>query len=392
MYKSYPKKVCLISYSLSGGGSERNIINLAMHLKKKGWITDIMLINNIVDYKEEYKKELGSMNIISIFEKETKGFKINLKNLFLLLKTTYSIIRKNNYDILVGGGDILPLYLSVFFAKLFKKKSVIVVSNNIRLILNEYYPNRLIRYLHYHLIKVAFLTVNTIICMSKGLASDVIDTFHVPSKKINAIYNGIDIKKIHKLKDQLLPKRISSFVKGHRVIVGCGRLTPQKGFSYLIRAFRIIHQSFPETRLLIMGKGPLEKDIKNLIQKLNLSSDAIMAGFVDNPYCYFKKSDIFVSSSLFEGFGNVIVEAMSCGVPVVAFDCSYGPREILSGTKYGILIPMKEGFLVKALTHLLKNNRLFIKYKEKSMERSKFFTLEKMGDSYDKALNRLLIQ
>jgi len=154
-------------------------------------------------------------------------------------------------------------------------------------------------------------------------------------------------------------------------------------------------------------------NIKNLAEDLGLGEDVHFLGFKNNPFKYMKRSDVFVLSSLYEGFGNVITEAMACGTPVVSTDCRSGPREILApGTgigentekieraEYGILTPVpdeekhepekelteEEGFLAEALTKVLKDEDLRKKYRERSQDRIEEFRPEKITKRWIKVI------
>jgi glycosyltransferase involved in cell wall biosynthesis len=123
------------------------------------------------------------------------------------------------------------------------------------------------------------------------------------------------------------------------VLLGVGRLCPQKDFPTLIQAFAQARKE-RSARLLILGEGRERPALEALVRGLGLEQDVAMPGFVENPLPYMAQSSLFVLSSRWEGLGNVLVEAMYCGVPLVATDCRHGPREILADGKYGTLIPV----------------------------------------------------
>ena len=109
------------------------------------------------------------------------------------------------------------------------------------------------------------------------------------------------------------------------VVIGMGRFVAQKNFSTLIRAFAKVRQVQP-ARLMMLGSGREEEKLKALVQQLNIEQDVAWLGFVDNPFVYMKQATVFVLSSLWEGFGNVVVEALATGTPVVSTDCPSGQR------------------------------------------------------------------
>ena len=125
------------------------------------------------------------------------------------------------------------------------------------------------------------------------------------------------------------------------VILGAGRLTEQKDFPTLIRAFALVRKKHP-ARLMILGEGEERSKLETLVQELGLEKEVSLPGFVDNPYKYMKRAAVFVLSSRWEGFPNVLVEAMALGTPVVSTDCPNGPAEILENGKWGELVPVGE--------------------------------------------------
>lgn len=130
----------------------------------------------------------------------------------------------------------------------------------------------------------------------------------------------------------------SFLLPGRNYIVSMGRLTREKGFDQLIRAFKLIEQQCPDWDLLIAGAGELRSELTQLIESLGLQDRAFLPGRVARPLDLFRKCDLFVLSSRSEGFGNVIVEAMAANLPVISVDCDFGPREIISHGRTGILV------------------------------------------------------
>ena len=114
----------------------------------------------------------------------------------------------------------------------------------------------------------------------------------------------------------------------------------KKNFPDLIRSIVFVKKKYPEIKLNILGQGPEHENLQKLIDELELSSTINLVGFVDNPYEYYASASVFVQTSLWEGFGYVLAEAMACGTPVVAYDSKGAMREILDNGKYGLLTPV----------------------------------------------------
>jgi len=177
-----------------------------------------------------------------------------------------------------------------------------------------------------------------VITVSQGVAQDLAKVTGLSVKDIQVIYNPVLTSNLlDKVKQ---PLDHPWFVPGEPpVILGVGRLEPQKDFANLIQAFARVRQIRP-VRLMILGQGGEESKLKHLIHQLQLDDDVKMPGFVQNPYAYMTRSAVFALSSAWEGFGNVLVEAMAAGVPVVSTNCPSGPAEVLDNGRYGILVPV----------------------------------------------------
>lgn len=142
-------------------------------------------------------------------------------------------------------------------------------------------------------------------------------------------------------------------------VISVGRLTPQKNYASLIRAFKNVTEKHPDWILEIYGDGPQEVELKSLITQLNLEKHVFLKGFSSNVKDVMTNASIFALSSVFEGFGLVIVEAMACGLPVVSYACPCGPKDIISEEKDGFLINVNdEVALANKINTLIENKDL----------------------------------
>ncbi|MCP4680875.1 MAG: glycosyltransferase [Desulfobacterales bacterium] len=174
--------------------------------------------------------------------------------------------------------------------------------------------------------------------VSKSIGQDLVESFKVPRHKVRVVYNPVVTPE--------LPDRSGAGIdhpwikdKGVPVILAVGRLARQKDFSTLIRAFTRVRRT-RKARLIILGEGKERSSLESLAMESGVGEDISLPGFVQNPYAFMSKSDLFVLSSAWEGFGNVLVEALATGLPVVATDCPGGPCEILQDGRIGPLVPV----------------------------------------------------
>ena len=197
-------------------------------------------------------------------------------------------------------------------------------------------------------------------------------------EKIKVIYNPVVNKSlINKSIEEIHHPWLNN--KDLPVILGIGRLTKQKNFEHLIKSFKEVLK-VKKARLIILGEGEERSNLEKLIINNNLIDLVDLPGFVDNPYAFMKKADVFVLSSSWEGFGNVIVESMSVGTPVVCTDCKSGPNEILNNGEYGFLVKVNdiEDMSNKILKILINNP-----FEKKSIiNRSNDFEANKITTKY----------
>ncbi|RWM89751.1 MAG: glycosyltransferase [Mesorhizobium sp.] len=165
------------------------------------------------------------------------------------------------------------------------------------------------------------------------------------------------------------------------VIATAGRLVPVKDHRTLLRAFAILRAG-RRARLVIFGEGPLAAELRAYAEETGIGADVLFAGYVNSAACY-AAADLFVLSSTSEGFGNVLVEAMAAGVPVVSADAPHGPREILADGRFGALVPVGDAAaMAKAMADMLDSPTSAAILKSRAAD----FEVEKIGDLYEALL------
>ncbi|HEU4885892.1 MAG TPA: glycosyltransferase [Longimicrobium sp.] len=174
------------------------------------------------------------------------------------------------------------------------------------------------------------------------------------------------------------------------VLVACGRLVPQKAYPVLLRALARVRERVP-ARLRILGEGPLRDELGALAASLGVDGAVSFEGFRPDPAAYMAEADVFVLSSEYEGFGNVIVEAMAAGAPVVATDCPYGPGEILEGGRHGVLVPPGDPeALAAALLRVLGDPALRERLRAAGRERARAFAPSAVAERYGRLFHDVL--
>jgi glycosyltransferase involved in cell wall biosynthesis len=218
---------------------------------------------------------------------------------------------------------------------------------------------------------------NGIIAVSKGVKSDLCYLGNFHKDKVRVIYNPAAIGEPTKKYDT----RFVDKIWGHgpeKRILSVGTLKKEKDYETLIKAVAILSHN-EKIKLIILGDGPERKYLEKTISDLDLTETVLLYGFTSNPYPWYASADLFVLSSLWEGFGNVIVESLESGTPVVSTDCPGGVREILDNGRYGTLVEVgNEVLLSYAIDKSLKQSHDLDALKRRSQD----FSISTISDQY----------
>lgn len=341
-------KLLFILPSMRGGGAEKVISTLLQHLEKDKFDLNLALIEKEGKFLDDIPSHV---NIIDLNSKRVRN------SLFKIIKTI-NLIKPNIVFSTLGH---LNLFISII--RPFLSKKIIFIgreSNTVSIINKEERFPFLLNFLY----KNFYNNFEQIVAQAEYMKKDLIKNYQIKEEKIKVINNPIDFKKIEKLSKE---SSEILFDKTKINLLAVGRLSYQKGFNTLIDILNKLDEKYT---LTILGEGPDKKDLENKIKELNLEKRVNLLGFKNNPYIYMKQADIFVLSSRYEGFPNVVLEACACEMPVVAFDCPGGTNEILKNNEIGYLVKCqdKEDFIkqLKLISQERKVKRDFLKKYETS--------------------------
>jgi glycosyltransferase involved in cell wall biosynthesis len=318
---------------MTGNGGDRVVLNLAQAFVDKGFYVDLV-VTEVTDYHRAAIAALPSQ-----IQTVDLGLPISKMIYFKKLIKLKDYLDKKQPLVLLSNGDYVGL--ANFAGKLSYSptKIIQVIHVNISQYFGKLSSPR--AKLKSFILKHFYRSSDGIIAVSKGVAKDVAQLVNLPLEKIQTIYNPIVTFDLMRKAQESIEH--SWFESGKPpVILGAGRLHPQKDFATLIRAFAKVREKRSAHLVIIGGEPKQKQELEALIQELKLEQDAQLFGFADNPYAYMSKAAVFALSSRYEGFGNVLVEAMATGTPVVSTDCESGPAEILENGKYGKLVPVND--------------------------------------------------
>jgi glycosyltransferase involved in cell wall biosynthesis len=358
-------RISFLLDSLSGGGAEQVILNLASGFAERGHPVDLLVCKmrgalrdkvptsvNVVPLKaaSALRGILSALHadptilthVAGIFMKTHKlpGTFRSLPAIVDYLKASrpiglLSALPKSNVNAVLarhstGGATRIVVGVHVNYSAHNIESDIdgVPILRHMDTLIRRYYPE-----------------ADAIVGVSKATANDIAEYLGLPRGRVTAVYNPIATRDI-----QVLARRAPDhpwFEPGNiPVILGIGRLVAQKDFPLLLRAFSRVRKQRP-VRLVLLGGDETSAEqchqrqqLIEQAERLVVRSDFDMPGFMDNPFSYLSRASVFVLSSRYEGFGNVLVEALLCGCPVVSTDCPSGPAEILADGRYGILVPV----------------------------------------------------
>lgn len=349
-------KIAIFLPNLKGGGAEKVFVNLSNSFVQRGYEVDIILIQKCGELIDSLHK---NVNIIDLDKKRIRES----------FRPLVSYLKKNQPDVFITV--MWPLtVLGTFAFRLSGCNGSVVVSDHNTLSFSTASFSKFKKIVLAKSIKYFYPLADIRLAVSKGVAQDINEFTGLNYSAFNVIYNPIVID----LENDLLKKDKNSCKR----ILNVGSFKLQKNQNLLIRAFsKIAHTT--DVELIILGDGPLRKDLEKLVKDLDLSDKVTLPGFKKDVTIEYKKSDLFVLSSDYEGFGNVLVEAMSVGTPVVSTDCKSGPREILCDGKYGKLVPIGDvDALAKAMLQALQEEHDTEALKHRAAD----FAVDKIVEQY----------
>jgi len=236
--------------------------------------------------------------------------------------------------------------------------------------------------------RVAYRTADHIVAASRGVADDLVARFRVSADRIDVVHNPVDLRAIERLAREPLDPEEQQRWKPP-VVVAVGRLAEQKNYPLLIDALAILRSRMP-ARLFVLGDGVLRQPLTDRIAQRGLGDAVTLCGFQRNPWKYLARADAFALTSRYEGFGNVMVEAMACGVPVVATSSDV-TREVVRDGLDGLLVERHEPEAVAAaLERVLCNADLRRRLIDGGYASARRFDLPRIAAEYDTVFTRLL--
>ncbi|KHT46974.1 glycosyltransferase [Vibrio sinaloensis] len=355
---------------LGFGGAEQVFLSVAKELYSTKRNEIIFVVDNDIGENVNTAKMHG-FKVISLEATRT------MKSIWPLKR----IIEKERPDVIISAyTDTNAACLISSFLSKFKCK--VIVSEHASLHEHWAKKSKLKRLILTFYVAYVYRLSDKVICVSNGLKNQVSSLLkaRVP---IETIYNPVRFKPRNKL---------TSCKQEHETLqlLAVGRISEPKDYDTLIKSVQLVSQKIPVHLTIVGGvfcNNELEK-LKKLVSDLKIENSITFAGFSNDVQHYYSSAHIFVLSSAWEGFGNVIVEAMAFGLPIISTDCNYGPAEILEHGRYGRLVPVSNSTeMAKAI---IRESQSPLVDKSQLIMRSTDFSESKIASQYLNTIERTL--
>jgi glycosyltransferase involved in cell wall biosynthesis len=366
-----PRRIALFIRSFAGGGVERMTMRLAAALIERGEDVDVLALR---DHGPNRRHVPEAARVFTISERSRMAglwwairhdpraggllVRPRLPELLRALPSYAAYLEEARPDVVVSAMAHCNLVAAAARRLLPNAPSTILTERNPFSVRVRLQPShrRFAR-----LMRALYPSADALVGISEGVSADLATFLELPHDRVSTIYNPVfhpDI--IERSQSEPDHRWFDAGVRTLRpVIVSVGRLHPQKDYGTLIRALAILKSMRLEVgaslpRLVILGEGKERDALVTLATRLGVREDVDLPGYVNNPYAFMARASAFALTSRYEGFGNVTVEALACGCPVIAVDAPGGQAEILAGGRYGRLVPVGEPDAVaRALFHTL---------------------------------------
>ncbi len=363
-----------ISSNLGGGGAERALLDILNHLDRSQFTPHLALFQREGVFLDQLAADIPVYEI----QPDDRGF---FRRNWQRARALQGLCEK------IQPALVMSVKWQVNQAVLLSLKPW---KSNLPIIINEQEPPSASsdpkRRKMWPLVKWVYRWADQTIVITQGIAREFTRDLGIASEKISVIHNPLDLGNLRQRVEDPLPLEVGD----RPIILSIGRLAPEKNQPLLLKAFSLILKSRPAA-LILLGDGPERENLESLALDLGISHDVKFMGFQPNPYPYLAQADIFALTSRYEGFGNVILEALASGVPVVATDCPYGPREILLDGKYGLLVPMDDvQALAEAILDLLDQPKKRARLSRSGRIRAKDFSIETIIPQYEDLFRKVI--
>ncbi|MBS7255942.1 glycosyltransferase [Flavobacterium branchiicola] len=351
------KKIALIGYRLSGGGSDKVMANLSIFFERQGFEIDIIIVLDEVSFPYS-----GKLVNLGLLKNKSNGFFNKVKRLSVLRK----YLKENHFDFIIDFRFRTKIIQELILARfIYKAKTIFTVHS---FLIDHYMPDNswLTRIMYNHCLANVAITKEMKI---------LIETKH-KLKNVITIHNPVYIAEIQEKRDEEIEVNFE-------FVIAVGQYENEiKQFDKLISSYAKSVLPQKQIHLVIVGNGN-KLSLEKTISENNISGFVHLLGYQNNPFKFMSKAKFLILSSKNEGFPNVILESLACKTPVISFDCDFGPRALILNFENGILVANQNWEELTRAMNLFISDEILYKYcKENTLTSVLNFSLEKIGKQW----------
>lgn len=370
--------ILIYLHSLSSGGAERVVSGLANYWIEHG--QSVTVVTNAVASRDFYELHPDVRRVALGLDRPSGGLLDAVYYNWQRLNALRTVVRERRPDVAVGM--MSSASCTLFLASLGTTVPVVGC-------MRTYPPREPIGRAWQWARNTLFPRFDAIVVQTERSA-DWVQSACAP-RKVAVIPNMVNFP-LHPTLPHVSVPHCGEQANRDRLLLAVGRLGPEKGFDRLIEAFAQLAPSFPDWRLCILGEGSERRSLERLTARLGLAQRISMPGTVGNVGDWYEAADLYVLTSIFEGFPNSLLEAMAYGLPVVSVDCDTGPRDILRGDVDGILVPPNDATaLVIALQRLMDDEQLRAAYAAKAVDVRQRFSIQNIMRQWQALLESIIM-
>lgn len=355
------KKICFIVPSLGKGGAERVACRLLNNLSlSKYELTLLTIYKERGDYLDELREQI-------------KFVSLEKTNIRYCVKDLYFFLKKEKFDIVVIFSLDIAIIIGLFILPFIK--NTIFINRHLTVFLKER-----VGIIKTFLLKKAYNNFSYMISQSKDMTESLVSNKIISQEKITEINNPIEVKKMVLFEEKNLELK-----KENVNLIAVGRLSYSKGFDILVKNMQVFKNT--NIKLYILGDGEEKNNLKNLIEEYNLKETVFLLGRKNNSEEYMKKASLFILSSRYEGFPNVLLEANSYGLFAICNTTLGGVNEIIENNVNGVILDFSDKKLFKKIVlEKLRNSPNKELVKNSVLKR---YSMEKIIEKYEKLFDNV---
>jgi glycosyltransferase involved in cell wall biosynthesis len=388
-------RVLLLLPSLHGGGAERVAMLLMKHVDPSRFDVRMGLLHKSGPYVaslDEARLDVAQLGqrYMDFDQGNEKIYKpASLLPAILLTPTNVvMMLRRFRPDVVLSfrkGMSIITLGAILLYGRS-KLRWIAREGNNTIAVIHDELKSTAARRVVQEFTGRVYGAADRLLTICHEMEDDLARELRLERSRLRTIHNAVDLEEIEQHAAEPPP---ADLLLDQPYLVAVGRLERQKGIDVLLRAFA---ESAHRTthRVVLVGRGSHEQQLRELADELNIADRVTFAGWHDNPWSLMRRASLFVLPSRWEGFGNVVIEALACGAPVVVSDCSYGPKEIIRNGVDGLVFPVDDvKETTRAIDRVLGDSALAARLTAAGRERARDFDVPVIVKRYEALFEEL---